>query len=99
MPNDMRDRLIELLAEGLEKCIDLECNKCQYEKSLFCRFEMQADYLIANGVILPEKRYKCPKCGHILTPRADDKYYFCFNCMNEFTQEDAEKALREREGE
>lgn len=93
MPNDMRDRLIELLTDNLPHCD----NPLQdtYDEIV----ERLANHLIKNGVILTEKRYKCPKCGRILTPRADNKYYFCFNCMNEFTREDAEKALMERERE
>lgn len=88
MPNNMRDRLIELIQD-----IKL-CNPTNWDKP-----EFMALALLANGVIFMEKRYKCPKCGRILTPRADNKSYFCFDCMNEFTREDAVKALREREGE
>ena len=80
MNNDMRDRLIELIQD-----IKL-CNPINWDKP-----EFMALALLANGVTLPEKIYKCSKCGHILTPRLDNKFYFCFNCMTEFNREEAEK--------
>lgn len=45
-------------------------------------------------VYIEEKAYQCPKCGsHRLTPRVDGKFYFCFNCKEQFPKE-AEASLR-----
>lgn len=45
-------------------------------------------------VYIEKKAYQCPKCGsHRLTPRVDGKFYFCFNCKEQFPKE-AEASLR-----
>ena len=90
MPNDMRDRLIELIQD-----IKL-CNPTNWYKP-----EFMALALLANGVILPP-----------CVPK-DDEYYRVYDEHGNYiaviysekgktvflTREDAEKSLREREGE
>lgn len=90
MPNEMRDRLIELIQD-----IKL-CNPTNWDKP-----EFMALALLANGAILPPC---APK---------DDEYYRVYDEHGNYiaviysekgknvflTREDAEKALREREGE
>lgn len=61
MPNEMRDRLIELLREAKEHpentCPRYElptCIGCDYNKGDDCdKIARTADYLLANGVIVP----------------------------------------------
>lgn len=49
----MRDRLVELIAEGRELCEQIPCEGCTRNcKGLNdCIAKVQADYLLANGVI------------------------------------------------
>lgn len=51
----MRDRLIELIAEGRELCERIPCEGCTRNcKGLNdCIAKVQADHLLANGVIVP----------------------------------------------
>lgn len=51
----MRDRLIELIAEGRELCEQIPCEGCTRScKGLNdCVAKVQADHLLANGVIVP----------------------------------------------
>lgn len=135
MPNDMRDRLIELI-DGFGDDIAF-CDICDRpeEDCEACKNEQLADYLIENGAILPpckvgdtvyffssvleevceskvikiEQNYYTPsnpfwfsieylskqigtQVIHIPINQAIGKTVF-------LTREDAEKALREREGE
>ena len=90
MPNDMRDRLVELIQD-----IKL-CNPTNWDKP-----EFMALALLANGAILPP-----------CVPK-DDEYYRVYDEHGNYiaviysekgknvflTLEDAEKALRERDGE
>lgn len=94
MPNDMRDRLVELLTDNLPHCD----NPLQdtYDEIV----ERLANHLIENGTILPP-----------CVPK-DDEYYRVYDEHGNYiaviysekgktvflTREDAEKALREREG-
>ena len=54
MQNDMRDRLVELLDE-IHNCCPKKssCEKCEYRELENCRSYSDADFLIANGVVLP----------------------------------------------
>ena len=55
MANEMRDRLVELIFQGDEKCSEQDCRDCKYHGKEFCGFEHIADHLIKNGVyLLPE---------------------------------------------
>lgn len=51
----MKDRLIELLKEADEKCNSFKtCRGCVgYDKGALCGEYLRADYLLANGVIVP----------------------------------------------
>ena len=51
----MRDRLIELIAEGRELCEQIQCEECTRScKGLNdCIANVQADHLLKNGVIAP----------------------------------------------
>lgn len=51
----MRDRLIELIAEGRELCDQIPCEGCTRScKGLNdCIAKVQADHLLATGVIVP----------------------------------------------
>lgn len=51
----MRDRLIELIAEGRELCEQIQCEECTRScKGLNdCIAKVQADHLLKNGVIAP----------------------------------------------
>ena len=51
----MRDRLVKMLAEGRELCEKINCEGCRRScKGLNdCIANVQADHLIANGVIVP----------------------------------------------
>lgn len=94
MPNNMRDRLIELIYSANKKFTDENIADEEVVKIL-------ADYLIENGAILPP-----------CVPK-DDEYYRVYDEHGNYiaviysekgktvflTREDAEKSLREREGE
>lgn len=109
MPNDMRDRLIELIQD-----IKL-CNPTNWYKP-----EFMALALLANGVILPPCKPMpivmplnctdafCPYCGENLSGCYGEEppnVIMCCGCgkwldnTKAITREDAEKALRERDGE
>ena len=51
----MRDRLVELIAEGRELCEQIPCEGCTRScKGLNdCLAKVQADHLLANGAIVP----------------------------------------------
>ena len=51
----MREKLIELIAEGRELCEQIQCEGCTRScKGLNdCIAKVQADHLLANGVIVP----------------------------------------------
>lgn len=49
-----RDRLIELLQNTNNYCFDRICSNCEYDKKgNACKSNMIAEYLLANGVIVP----------------------------------------------
>ncbi len=53
MPNEMRDRLVELMVEA-DAYDGYECKLCTDDHSCFrCYFTKLADHLIENGVIVP----------------------------------------------
>ena len=52
MANEMRDRLLELIFQGDEKCSEQDCRDCKHHGKDFCGFEHIADYLIENGVVV-----------------------------------------------
>ena len=52
MANEMRDRLVELIFQGDEKCSEQDCRDCKHHGNEFCGFEHIADYLIENGVVV-----------------------------------------------
>lgn len=119
MPNDMRDRLIELLTDNLPHCD----NPLQdtYDEIV----ERLADHIIENGVILPpcnvgDTVYKCHTVnlnptGEITKRTIKQITFSAFTVTDDgasgwfdiddigktvfLTLENAEKALREREGE
>ena len=72
MQNDMRDRLVELLAE-IHNCCPKKssCEKCEYRELENCRSYSDADFLIANGVV-PVVR--CKDCKHC---RKDTYFDYC----------------------
>ena len=51
----MRDRLVKMLAEGRELCEKIQCEGCRRScKGLNdCIANVQAEHLLANGVIVP----------------------------------------------
>ena len=53
MANEMRDRLVEMIFQGDEKCSEQDCRDCKHHGNEFCGFEHIADYLIENGVVVP----------------------------------------------
>ena len=55
MPNEMRDRLVELIKQADKECNRRAvCTGCKaYGKGKGCFFELVADHLIENGVIVP----------------------------------------------
>ena len=119
MPNDMRDRLIELIYSANKKFTDENIADEEVVKIL-------ADYLIENGAILPPcnvgddiwivKCYEGKPLGIVkdkvqmigITSRGfhikarnhhDHNKMYMLGKTVFLTREDAEKALREREGE
>lgn len=50
-----RDRLIELIVQAEKKCSEEECEYCEYTNinNTLCDTYNLADYLLANGVIVP----------------------------------------------
>lgn len=62
----MRDRLVELIAEGRELCEQIPCEGCTRNcKGLNdCIAKVQADHLLSNGVIVPP--YKCGTVVYVL---------------------------------
>lgn len=76
----MRDRLVELIAEGRELCEQIPCEGCTRNcKGLNdCIAKVQADHLLANGVIVPPCKvgdtvYWLNFYNHLMLYR--DKYY------------------------
>jgi hypothetical protein len=76
----MRDRLVELIAEGRELCEQIQCEGCTRGcKGLNdCIAKVQADHLLKNGVIVPPCKvgdtvYWLNFYNHIMLYR--DKYY------------------------
>ena len=55
---NQRDRLLELMFQGMKECNSRNCDECEYqEPESGCTYSLIADHLIANGVIvLPCKR-------------------------------------------
>lgn len=125
MPNDMRDRLIELI-DGFGDDIAF-CDICDRpeEDCEACKNEQLAEYLIENGAIIPPCKvgdtvYKCHtvnlKPNGEITKRTIKQITFsAFTVTDDgasgwfdiddigktvfLTREDAEKSLRERDGE
>ena len=119
MPNDMRDRLIDLLTDNLTHCD----NPLQYIYDEIV--ERLADHLIENGAIIPPCKvgdtvYKChtvnlKPTGEITKRTIKQITFSAFTVTDDgasgwfdiddigktvfLTREDAEKSLREREGE
>ena len=50
-----RDRLIELIVQANQNCSNKDCAECEYlnESDQMCDTYNIADYLLANGVIVP----------------------------------------------
>ena len=49
-----REKLIELISVAEDKCDSIyDCDSCEYVLPGSCRKELIADYLLANGVIVP----------------------------------------------
>lgn len=77
MQNDMRDRLVDLIAIYDET---YDCETCMSEnKGGLCGNKCLADHLIANGVIVPpckvgDKIYTIKECE---CDNIDGKYTFC----------------------
>ena len=76
----MRDRLVKMLAEGRELCEKIHCEGCRRScKGLNdCIAKVQADHLLANGVIVPPCKvgdtvYWLNFYNHLMLYR--DKYY------------------------
>ena len=66
----MREKLIELLICADDYCNDncnKGCNVCKYNGNVDCSYNVQADYLIANGVVIP---VRCMDCKHYTTGMA-----------------------------
>ena len=119
MPNDMRDRLIDLLTDNLTHCD----NPLQYIYDEIV--ERLADHLIENGAIIPPCKvgdtvYKChtvnlKPTGEITKRTIKQITFSAFTVTDDgasgwfdiddigktvfLTREDAEKSLRERDGE
>lgn len=56
MTDGEREKLIELLKEGDCQALTIEdCYTCKYDNEEGCSYKRQADYLIANGVVIREK--------------------------------------------
>ncbi len=53
----MREKLIKLIASGSIKCFEGECRNCEYDDSNpNCQNQLIADFLIKNGVVIPEEQ-------------------------------------------
>lgn len=50
---DMKNRLIELLCDTLNCEEKIGCINCEYNREVDCKLKRKADYLLANGVIVP----------------------------------------------
>lgn len=89
-----REKLIALIKEGECGALALEdCSYCKYDGEDDCSYQLLADVLLANGVVVREKGEwrnnkddypECDKCGYMpqYDPMIDDIYYsdFCPNC-------------------
>lgn len=120
MPNDMRDRLIELISDMENKLL----RSYPYTTDEY-RIASIADHLIENGAIIPPCKvgdtvYKChtvnlKPTGEITKRTIKQITFSAFTVTDDgasgwfdiddigktvfLTREDAEKALRERDGE
>lgn len=56
MANEMRDRLVELIKQASNECNSrVGCTGCKaYGEGKGCFFELIADHLIENGVVVPQ---------------------------------------------
>lgn len=62
---EQREKLIELLSQFRECLFDeeIDCNDCDYKDVGECVNTRLADYLLANGVVLPCRCEDC-ECGY-----------------------------------
>lgn len=59
-----RERLIELIDKAEDICDStLDCDTCKYVLSGSCKTVLIADYILANGFIVPPCR--CKDCTHL----------------------------------
>lgn len=99
-----RDRLIELLHKAEDICDStLDCDTCKYVLSGSCKTVLIADYLLANGVIVP---IRCKDCEYY-TPikqqstKWKSKTFYCTRNVNMKMNENdfcSCAKLKEREG-
>ena len=76
-----RDRLIELLHKAEDICDStLDCDSCKYVLSGSCKTALIADYLLANGVIVPP----C-KVGDKLYQIVDMSHTACKSFVSDFS--------------
>lgn len=64
----MREKLIELLMQADSECFNRECKDCEHKGLSNCDSILTADYLIANGVVIP---VRCGECVYF------NKYGVC----------------------
>ena len=94
----MREKLIKLIKEGECGALGREdCSYCKYDGEDDCSYQLLADVLLANGVVVREKgewddsgRYKfanggkairCPFCGACISEEEYELYFWNF-CPN-----------------
>lgn len=54
MTNDkQKDRLVELLEEASEECVNIPCNGCKYVNERHCKAQKFVDHILADGWMRP----------------------------------------------
>lgn len=105
-----REKLLKLILEADDICEATDCvygDNCKYSKCTWCRHEMTADHLIANGVVVREKgewvyahwcEFKCSKCGALSKTEPRGEENFCPNCGADMRAEEQNRAKGENDG-
>ena len=76
----MKNKLIDLLYEGEEKCEYADCGQCEYLWRESCGFQLTADHLIANGVTVQKwisVKDRLPDLELVEANANDHNWYAC----------------------
>lgn len=83
---------------GLNRVTDALNRLADYEDALpLDRAQELAQADSEGRIYIRGKVFRCPKCGsYSLTPRVDNKFYYCYHCKIQLTSEEVEAILEGR---